>query len=82
MSTCEESCATIAHEVVIAAGGTITFEEYDKAMSARTYFAPINWIAGWGNHNVLRANNDKMCAFKAVEMGLLVQTENGYLLTA
>ena len=79
MSKSEIHCAEISVEVTKANGGQITFGEYDVAMMQRSCFAPINWIAGWGTGR-LKQNQNKMCAFAAVKLGLLKQTEIGYSL--
>jgi hypothetical protein len=79
MSLLSQDCAQIAYKKVKEAGGYITFDEFDKAMENEKYFIPFNWIAGWGlPPKEKKANNDKMCAFEAVGMGLIEQTENGY----
>jgi hypothetical protein len=74
------SCAEKAVKVVEDAGGVVTFDEYDRLMWPIRYISPVEWIAGWGNPTLHKANNDKLCAFAAVKLGLLKQTETGYAL--
>jgi hypothetical protein len=59
-------------------GGFITFDEYDQLMRKAEYIPPLTWIYGWGDPELYRSNCDKLCAFRAVEMGLLEQTDDGY----
>jgi|HubBroStandDraft_2_1064218.scaffolds.fasta_scaffold216727_3 hypothetical protein len=74
----EEHCAKVACEVVRSFGGFATFSQYDEGIKSKIYFAPFHWAAGWGNPVTHRRNTDKMCAFQAVKMGLLKQTDTGY----
>lgn len=77
--TSEEMCIETAVYVVHAAGGRITFEQYDADMKGKKYWTPFYWIAGWGGPiGIRKANNDKMCAFAACRVGRLVQTDTGY----
>ena len=78
LSQIELSNGRLAHKVVVANNGKVTFAEYDSLMRSIKYFTPITWIAGWGNSVVWKANNDKLCAFAACKMGLLIQTKEGY----
>ena len=78
LSSQEEALGRLAASKVCAFGGRVTFAEYDAIMRAELYFSPISWIAGWGDHSVWKANNDKLCAFAAVKMGLLKKTASGY----
>lgn len=72
--------AMIARRVVATFGGRITFADYDKAMFVERYFIPLEWVAGWGDATLHKTNSDKMCAFAAVQIGLLTSLENGYAL--
>lgn len=74
----KEHCARTALKTVAAAGGCVTFDQYDTLMRSVVYFVPITWIAGWGDPVLHKSNNDKLCAFAAVELGLLKQTDTGY----
>lgn len=74
----EKLCGHAAALVVQASGGSVTFDEYDELMKSQYYLAPMNWCQGWGDRTLLRSNQDKLCAFKAVQMGLIRQTETGY----
>ncbi len=65
-----------ALEVVMRAGGEVTFSEYDKLMAKEIYFAPAHW--GWAGTHSGKPNGDKLCVFAACEMGLLEQTKDGY----
>jgi hypothetical protein len=71
--------AKLALVVVEKYGGKITFDEYDKAMFEVQYFAPFEWINGWGlGRELKKANDDKMCAFVACDLGYIRQTQTGY----
>lgn len=78
--TClEKYCAEIALEIVKSAGGSVTFEQYDDLMFKRQYPHPINWIDGWGLCKITRKkNNDKLCAFTAIKLGMLKRNNRGY----
>lgn len=79
MNDNEIAIAQIAAQAVERAGGSVTFDQYDALMVKETYLIPIHWIAGWDlPRRYRRANTDKLAAFKAVELGLLKQTETGY----
>lgn len=78
LTKAEKTLGRMAAEVVTQAGGTISFTQYDKLMYPKLYFAPIHWINGWGNSVLHKQNNDKLCAFAAVELKLLEQTSTGY----
>lgn len=80
LSELERENGRIAWKVVDDAGGFLTFREYDAAMEPKKYFTPINWINGCGDRYIWKSNNDKLCAFAAVKMGLLKQTDTGYSL--
>ncbi len=78
----ESKCAKIAASVVKEYGGEITFDAYDAAMYFIRYYTPFHWIAGWGlTRGEKKSNDDKMCAFAAVRLGLLKQTKTGYILS-
>lgn len=80
LSEHERQLGRLAAEVVRDAGGSVTFDQYDGLMAKQRYFAPLNWIDGWGDSVVHRKNNDKLCAFAACQMGLLMQTDGGYVM--
>lgn len=72
----EEELGRLAAAVVARNGGFMSFEDYDEAMLGEYYFAPLSWAAGWELPYLMKkGNDDKLCAFAAVEMGLLVQSE-------
>ena len=82
MSGQERNNALKAVEVIRRAGGRITFNEYDKAMAGIQYFIPLSWCIGWGLTPLARkANTDKLCVFKACQLGLIKQTAGGYILS-
>ena len=81
LSPTEQSLGEMAAATVEAAGGSVAFDEYDRLMAPKRYFTPISWIDGWGlPPSFKKANADKLCAFAAVQMGLLEQTAEGYVL--
>jgi hypothetical protein len=83
LSDREKSIGRIAASVVQEAGGTISFAKYDRMMFPKCYFAPINWIEGWGlSKREWKQNNDKLAVFAAVRMGLVRQTKTGYELVS
>lgn len=81
LSEIEMELGRLAWRTVLDNGGFLDFDSYDAAMQDILYFSPISWCAGWGNHGLLKANNDKLCAFAAVHMGLLHQRSDGYVVT-
>ena len=79
LSNQEKELGRLALRVVNDAGGSVSFKRYDELMYPVVYFSPFNWIDGWGlGRKAWKQNNDKLCAFAAVAMGLLRQTEKGY----
>jgi len=78
LSDVEKCLGTLACEKILSRGGVVTFAEYDALMYEVKYFFPISWIAGWGDPVLWKRNNDKLCAFAAVRMGLIRQTPTGY----
>ena len=79
----ETLCAKRAAKLVEEAGGTISFAAYDDAY-AKIQFAPVplQWaIVGSGLSPKERTQNQGvLCARKAVQLGLLVRNEKGYVL--
>lgn len=79
----ETLCAKRAVEIVKAAGGAITFDDYDAAYSKLLCaFVPFHWaIVG---HELSREEQKKnqgvLSIRKAVELGLLTKTATGYAL--
>lgn len=65
-----------AFEAVKAAGGKVSFDEYDAIMSPVRYFVPVHW--GWAGTHGRKSCADKLCAFAACKMGLLKQVNNTY----
>lgn len=79
MNELEKANAELAAGKVAAAGGFMTFEQFDEAMRHESYVTPVNWVAGWGLSVAERkANHDKLCAAAALKLGLLVQVDFGY----
>ena len=83
MSEQEQRLARQAADVIAAWGGFVSFNDYDALMSRVFYFAPLHWVCSLARpRSVGKANTDKLCAFAAVKMGLITQTNGGYLLGA
>lgn len=81
MGVLEKDNGMIAAEVLRENGGKCTFAEFDILMKDKKYFAPINWICGWGlSMESKKSNYDKMCALVACRLGLIKQTSEGYQL--
>lgn len=79
LSENEQSIAHLAAQVVQEHGGFISFDDYDKAMLPRVYFAPLSWIDGWGlSKAAWKANNDKLAIFAACHLGFVRPTATGY----
>ena len=75
----EKSCGHLAADTIAEAGGSVSFDAYDRLMRTKEYFRPFHWAAGWGlARSQQKGNADKMCAFTACKMGLIVQTDGGY----
>ena len=76
----EQHCAKAAVEVIKKNGGTIAFDEYDKAMYQVIYFSPISWASiGFDlGYKTKKMNKDKLCVFAACKAGMVRQTETGY----
>lgn len=71
----------LAAKVIEEDGGFVTFDRYDKLMFCKRYLIPLIWNAGWGlSFSYKKANNDKLCVFAACTMGIVEQTDTGYLL--
>jgi hypothetical protein len=69
----ERALAKLAAAVISWHGGVMTFAQYDEAMYKIMYFAPLNWVYGWGNSTLHKMNNDKLCVFAACAMNLVTQ---------
>ena len=82
MTPFELANAQVARRVVAAHGGSITFDNYDRAMVPQRYFIPLAWCQGWGDRRLWKANCDKLCAFAALRAGLIVLLFDGYALGA
>ena len=83
LSVEERKLASLAAKIVNDHGGEMTFSEYDAAMIMETYWPPFNWICGWAlTRSERKKTHDKMCAFVACEIGLIVQTHDGYATVA
>lgn len=73
----QRSLGELAAAVISHHGGVLTFAQYDEVMYPVRYYAPINWADGWGNPVLHKMNNDKLCVFTAISLGLVVQ--RGYV---
>jgi hypothetical protein len=76
LTTQEEMLGLLAATVIAKAGGVVTFDEYDNLMARERYFAPIMWCQGWGQPQLLKSNQDKLCVFAACRMGIVRQIDD------
>jgi hypothetical protein len=68
----ETRAANHAAYVVRGAGGSLTFDEYAKAMKEEVYWRPVDWLVEG------RAEADRQAAVVACDLKYLEQTEVGY----
>ena len=47
LSLLEVENGRLAARVVFAAGGSVSFKEYDHLTKDEKYFVPLGWIWGW-----------------------------------
>lgn len=72
-----------AFEIVRDNGGFLTFKDFDRLMLPEEYIIAGGFLIGAELPYIVRkANNDKLCAFKACRDGLLEQTRTGYRVKA
>ena len=76
--TPERQCAKEAARVIREAGGTVTYDAYDRAAGQATFFAPLSWCQGWGDPALLRHNTAALAVKHAVNLGLVEQIPGGY----
>lgn len=73
-------CAESAARIIRDAGGSVTYDEYDRLARRRgnVFFAPLSWVAGWENPWLHRENVAKLAVFEAVILGLVEAVPGGY----